>query len=522
VLVIVRSEKASDITADAVNEYLEQHKLTCSDIICDNTLIKTVLSYKEAIDAVTSDFGSKASRIKPFIKDNLKGVQDDLESLIIDVKFQIEQLRLKGRLTNDKVKQILDKAHNEVLQKSIVSESEWKTVCQNLWSTYKPSKWYKNAFQSKLSVSRNTASRLDALMETIAQHIKPLDILNESQSTNIVNLIRASISNKNYGQWTMTEWMDFLSNSIEANVELNKDLLYQVIESIKDSLVEFKLNENYSSRMLYSGVGHAVYRFINELKNTTSVIKTSIHHLDHTVKNSSMWIDNMLHSSRWLMFVKKDFINLYSNIKIILGQIETNITQNWNSYQQNLDNESLNDPQQIKATSTLILGYPDIKPSSTADILKSSMASPTTLTEDVVDKTTTINVVDNEAQTQSIITDYGDEIQTVYPVPAKVSEAIVYSKNNLNDNDFIDPWEENEPDIYRNLGYSETHVEWIKSYLERHFRNNKSAACGDLNEATQAIGRYLKNIKIQSPCQIEKTIEILRKHLYRWRVSCDN
>ncbi|KAI8889859.1 hypothetical protein K501DRAFT_328976 [Backusella circina FSU 941] len=517
---IVRSDKASDITVDAVNEYLEQNKLTCSDIICDNTLIKSVLSYKEAINAAASSFGSKTSRIKPYIKDNLKSVQYDIESLMENVKYQIDQLQLKGRLTNDKVKQILDKAHNEVLQKKIMTEGEWKDVCQNLWSIYKPSKWYKKVFKSSPLVSHSTISKLEDLMQTMTQHINSLGILTENQNTDIINLIRESIENKNYGQWTMNEWMEVLSNSIEEKTGLNKDVLYQVIESIKDSLIEFKLNESHSDRMLPKGLEDMFYWFFDELKNTTSTIKASIYNADHTAKITSMWNYDKLFSSRWFMFVRKDFITLYSNIKVMLRKIETNIAQNWNS--QTIDNESLKDPQQVKATSTLILGYPDIKPSSASNSFKNLMTTTAILSDNGLDETTTTNVVVEEPHSKSILVDYEDKIQTVYPVPTKVSEAILYSKDNLFDSDFIDPWKENEQDIYRSLGYSETHVEWIKSYLERHYRNKKSASCGDMDEATQVIGRYLKNIKIQSPCQIEKTIEILRKHLFRWRVSCDN
>jgi hypothetical protein len=115
--------------------------------------------------------------------------------------------------------------------------------------------------------------------------------------------------------------------------------------------------------------------------------------------------------------------------------------------------------------------------------------------------------------------DYADHIQTVYPIDRKPLNE-VSPKQHPVDSSFAGFWKEKEAAIYNKLGYTDTHIDWIKTYLERTFENKKSPVCGKIDEAAIVIKRYLNNIKIESSCEIEKTVDMLKNHLESWRTTC--
>ncbi|CAO3703141.1 unnamed protein product [Rhizopus stolonifer] len=77
-------------------------------------------------------------------------------------------------------------------------------------------------------------------------------------------------------------------------------------------------------------------------------------------------------------------------------------------------------------------------------------------------------------------------------------------------------WSQREYEIYRRLGYTEAHVDWIKNYLEQTFQNQKDSVKGKSDEAAIAIKRYLDSCKIQTPNQVDANVHRMKRYLDSW------
>ncbi|KAI9270816.1 hypothetical protein BY458DRAFT_546964 [Sporodiniella umbellata] len=82
---------------------------------------------------------------------------------------------------------------------------------------------------------------------------------------------------------------------------------------------------------------------------------------------------------------------------------------------------------------------------------------------------------------------------------------------------FSNFWSQREYDVYRRLGYTEAHIDWIKNYLESTFQNQKDSVKGKTDEAAIAIKRYLDSCKVQTPTQVDDNVHRIKRYLENWR-----
>ncbi|KAG1140202.1 hypothetical protein G6F37_009177 [Rhizopus arrhizus] len=78
-------------------------------------------------------------------------------------------------------------------------------------------------------------------------------------------------------------------------------------------------------------------------------------------------------------------------------------------------------------------------------------------------------------------------------------------------------WHQKEHDIYRRLGYTEAHIDWIRNYLEHTFQNQKDSVKGRADEAAIALKRYLDSCKVQTPNQVDVNVHRMKRYLEAWR-----
>lgn len=92
-----------------------------------------------------------------------------------------------------------------------------------------------------------------------------------------------------------------------------------------------------------------------------------------------------------------------------------------------------------------------------------------------------------------------------------------HDKNEGIKDSFAHFWRKKEHDAYRKLGYTEAHIDWIQNYLHKTFKNQKASVKGKTDEAAIAIKRYLNDLHIQSPAQVDTNVHKLKRHLESWR-----
>lgn len=100
------------------------------------------------------------------------------------------------------------------------------------------------------------------------------------------------------------------------------------------------------------------------------------------------------------------------------------------------------------------------------------------------------------------------------------SEAAAQATSSVKDS-FAHFWRQKEHDIYRRLGYTEAHIDWIQNYLEKTFQNQKDSVKGKADEAAIAIKRYLDSCKVQTPNQVDASVHRMKRYLEAWRTLVD-
>jgi hypothetical protein len=119
--------------------------------------------------------------------------------------------------------------------------------------------------------------------------------------------------------------------------------------------------------------------------------------------------------------------------------------------------------------------------------------------------------------------------RSIESVKSRVSTAASHATSKINNFDFHHGksdsikdsfahfWRKKEHDAYRKLGYTEAHIDWIQNYLHKTFKNQKTSVKGRTDEAAIAIKRYLNDLGIQSPTQVDANVHKLKRHLESWR-----
>jgi hypothetical protein len=111
--------------------------------------------------------------------------------------------------------------------------------------------------------------------------------------------------------------------------------------------------------------------------------------------------------------------------------------------------------------------------------------------------------------------------RTIHSAMSKASSVAVHATEKIQNFDLKDSfghfWRQKEHDAYRRLGYTEAHIDWIQSYLEKALKDQKTAVKGRADEVAIAIKRYLDDLGIQSPAQVDQNVHKLKRHMESWR-----
>lgn len=111
--------------------------------------------------------------------------------------------------------------------------------------------------------------------------------------------------------------------------------------------------------------------------------------------------------------------------------------------------------------------------------------------------------------------------RTFHSAMSRASDVATHATQKIQDFDLKDSfghfWRQKEHDAYRRLGYTEAHIDWIQNYLVKTLENQKTAVRGRADEAAIAIKRYLTDLGIQSPSQVDQNVHKLKRHMESWR-----
>ncbi|EPB85384.1 hypothetical protein HMPREF1544_07844 [Mucor circinelloides 1006PhL] len=447
---IVRTEEVNEWTKDNLGTYFNKYKILYDRSSDHKSLSEIAQSYKDAATANAKYFlGTNVDQIlfgfTETLSKNTHLAKNDIDAFITDLKHQLRQLELKGQLSKERVKAVLDKAHHQAVKQKLLTEDQWQKAYHSVESHYQQPSWFQRVITGKSSIVDDGAAAFNHWMQSVMDHTAHIGGLTKEQAKDVGEQIRTSISNTDIHRLGDKAWLDNLSQSISKQTQLKKDQLEKIIDSINRDVHGYKI-----FGLEYTGQAK-----------------------DH-VKN-------------WFERVKYGCEDVWYQIKSFFRSCQAHIERVFNLKQ-------LRKPKVVAKEAAASV-------KSVASSLSSEWSS------------------SSKSMAHS---------RTLHSALSKASGAAAYATNKVHDFDpseikdsFGHFWRKKEHDAYRKLGYTEAHIDWIQNYLEKTFKNQKTSVKGRTDEAAIAIKRYLDELKVQTPSQIDQNIHKLKRHLESWRTLVD-
>ncbi|KAI8327445.1 hypothetical protein EDC96DRAFT_472044 [Choanephora cucurbitarum] len=456
---IVRTEEVVEWTKDSLKSYFDRYKIVYDKAMDQSSLVEIAQAYKDAATANAKYFGNHVDQIvSEFnidLKKNTHLAQNDVDGFITNLKHQLRQLELKGKLSKEHVKAVLDKAQNEAIRLKLVTEADWKKAYSKIESRYQEPSWYQRVLRIKPEVEDGSSS-LNRWLHTISDRISHLGGLTKEEAKHVVDQIRSSIENTDIHRLGDKMWAEDLSGALAEKTQMTKDQIDRIIESIKSDIYGYKI-----FALEYTGQAK------EEAKN-------------------------------WYEYVKYCCEDFWDRIVMAIRRVQNRLHHIFN----------------MKKIKTEIIKEVE-KPKQAAQQVTSSIQSVASSLS-----------YDWHSSSKSMA-----RSRTIHSAMSRVSEVATQATNKIQDMDFEDIsikssfahfWRQKEHDAYRRLGYAEAHIDWIQNYLYNTFANQKALVRGKTDEAAIAIKRYLNELKIQKPDQVEQNVHKLRSHLEAWRTLVDD
>lgn len=95
---------------------------------------------------------------------------------------------------------------------------------------------------------------------------------------------------------------------------------------------------------------------------------------------------------------------------------------------------------------------------------------------------------------------------------SEASQSIYEAKDN-----FGRFWRQKELEIYKKVGYTEAHIEWIENYLAKTFHDRKDLAKETVHQAIRTIRQYLIQAKVQTAAHIDAQLKSIEGLIESWR-----
>jgi hypothetical protein len=219
----------------------------------EKTLMDTVKHYHDAASANVNDFvndkDDKVNKLidtlKTKLEKNYKLSAVNVEGLSDDIKHGLKQLQLSGSLQQEHMKQSLDELGRNALKKKYVTEAQWKEIASDLESSFNnnPS-WLQRTFSGWSShsdpnqsiqnwVDKNVVNRLEQNKELTKQEI-------QSVTNTLINAVSHAV-NTDVSKLGDRDWWNLLGDDIQASAKLKRDQVQQVVESIRDDVISYKI-----------------------------------------------------------------------------------------------------------------------------------------------------------------------------------------------------------------------------------------------------------------------------------------
>ncbi|KAI9264825.1 hypothetical protein BY458DRAFT_513688 [Sporodiniella umbellata] len=252
-------ENVADWTKEQAQAYLDKYQIVTKND--QNDILKTIQGYQDAAKANTEHFINNPSdpvnkivqSAKNKLTSSFKLSTENVKALGKDIQHQLKQLELSGSLTQDKVKQSLDKLQHRVVRQKILSESQFKELSQDIQDRFSADPaWYQRLWNQVPSTSDlyHEDSYSTWVKNKIAARLEENKELTKEEIQTVADTLRQAIagSASNLSQLGDSRWWKKVSNDLIKNAKLKEAQAESVVESLQDEVTAYKIFAmNYAS-----------------------------------------------------------------------------------------------------------------------------------------------------------------------------------------------------------------------------------------------------------------------------------
>lgn len=80
-------------------------------------------------------------------------------------------------------------------------------------------------------------------------------------------------------------------------------------------------------------------------------------------------------------------------------------------------------------------------------------------------------------------------------------------------------WRQKELETYKQIGYTQAHIDWVENYLSKTFHDKTNFAKDHVNQAVRTVRQYLIDAKVQTAAHIDAQLKSLEGLIESWRRS---
>lgn len=245
---------ATDWTQDQVQSYLDKYQISYDKN--DKNLLDTVQKYRDAavanagyfINDKTNTIERLIGGLKTKLEKQYKLSTNDIDAFTNDIQHELKQLELSGSLTQDKVKQSLDKLQHKAIKQKYVTAAQYKEIARDLESSFVTPTWFQRVFRTGPS---HTGYFTDDSFQTwisssVTQRLQENKELTKDEINAIVNTLKKAITSTSASVQDLTKlgtthWWKQLSHDLEKDAKLQQAKANQVVESLKDEVNAYKI-----------------------------------------------------------------------------------------------------------------------------------------------------------------------------------------------------------------------------------------------------------------------------------------
>ncbi|SAM07932.1 hypothetical protein [Absidia glauca] len=245
-------QEAADWTKDRIHDFLHKYNLDNerNHLVDEAALKKKVQSYEKAAKNNAHYFGSKVDHFLNTIKNQLAKQSDlsqqDVDSVVSDLQYNLRHLELQGQLTRAKVEQRVDKLQRQLAKKKTISESSWNAIKNDVQADfaehyYRPS-FFQRVFSShKPSAAESAKSSIDQWLDTVHDNLQDLRVMTDNQLQSVMDQLRQAITHANLHKVASKRWYDRLYHRLEKKAKLTEQQMDQIKETMEQQINSYKV-----------------------------------------------------------------------------------------------------------------------------------------------------------------------------------------------------------------------------------------------------------------------------------------